>query len=217
MILRVLLVDDHPLFRAGLRMALESTDDIKIVAEAGDAEQALALVEELAPQVVIMDLHLPGQSGIEATRVLTREHPNSRVLMVTMSEDNDALVAALRSGARGYLVKGSGRDEVLHAVRTVAAGGAVFGRYAADRLIALASGLEGAAAQKTFPTLTSREREILDLVARGYDNRRIARELVLSEKTVRNHVSNLFSKLQVTGRVEAIIRARNAGLGEISK
>jgi DNA-binding NarL/FixJ family response regulator len=215
MTLRVLLVDDHPLFRAGLRMALESTDDIEIAAEADDAEHALALVEELAPEVVIMDLHLPGRSGIDATRMLTRDHPDSRVLVLTMSEDDDALVAVLRAGARGYLVKGSGREEVLHAVRTVGAGGAVFGRHAAERLTALVGGLGNAAAQEAFPTLTSREREILDLVARGYQNRRIAHELVLSEKTVRNHVSNLFSKLNVTDRAGAIIRARNAGLGQI--
>jgi DNA-binding NarL/FixJ family response regulator len=214
MVLRVLLVDDHPLFRAGLRIALESTDDITIVAEADDAEQGLAFVEELAPEVVIMDLHLPGQSGIEATRVLTRDYPYSRVLVLTMSEDDDALVAALRVGARGYLVKGSGREEVLHAVRTVGAGGAVFDRHAAERLTALAAGLGPVATEKAFPTLTNREREILDLVARGYDNRRIARELVLSEKTVRNYVSNLFSKLHVTDRAGAIIEARDAGLGQ---
>lgn len=217
MTLRVLLVDDHPLFRAGLRMALESTDDINVAAEADDAEEALALVEELAPDVVIMDLHLPGQSGIEATRVLTRDHPNSRVLVLTMSDDDDALVAVLRAGARGYLVKGSGREEVLHAVRAVGSGSAIFGRHVAERLTALTDELGTAAAQEVFPTLTSREREVLDLVARGYDNRRIARELVLSEKTVRNNVSNLFSKLQVTDRAGAIIRARNAGLGQLPK
>jgi DNA-binding NarL/FixJ family response regulator len=214
MVLRVLLIDDHPLFRAGLRIAVESTDDIKIVAEADDAEQGLTLVEELTPAVVIMDLHLPGQSGIEATRVLTRDYPDSRVLVLTMSEDDDALVAALRAGARGYLVKGSGREEVLHAVRTVGAGGAVFGWHAAERLTALAAGLGSVATEEAFPTLTNREREILDLVARGYDNRRIARELVLSEKTVRNYVSNLFSKLHVTDRAGAIIQARDAGLGQ---
>lgn len=215
MTLRVLLVDDHPLFRTGLRAALDSAEGIKVVAEADDAEQALPLVGDLAPEVVVMDLHLPGQSGIETIRVLTRDHPAVRVLVLTMSEDDDTLVAALRAGAKGYLVKGSGRDEVLRAVRTVGMGGAVFCPHAAERLTALlVGGMEATESQAAFPQLTARERQILDLLASGYDNRRIARELTLSDKTVRNHVSNLFAKLHAANRAEAIVRARNAGLGQ---
>jgi len=216
MTLRVLLVDDHPLFRTGLRAALDSAEGIEGVAEADDAEQALALTQELAPDVVVMDLHLPGRSGIDAIRVRTQDHRSVRVLVLTMSEDDDALVAALRAGARGYLVKGSGRDEVLQAVRTVGMGGAVFCTHAAERLAGLLVG--GAAvteSQVAFPHLTTRERQILDLIARGYDNRRIARDLTLSGKTVRNHVSNLFAKLHATNRAEVIVRARNAGLGQL--
>ncbi|MGH3717823.1 MAG: response regulator [Pseudonocardiaceae bacterium] len=216
MTLRVLLVDDHPLFRAGLRAALDSADGIKVVAEADDAEQALVLVRELAPEVVVMDLHLPGQSGIDTIRVLTRDHPAVRVLVLTMSEDDDALVAALRAGAKGYLVKGSGREEVLQAVRTVGMGGAAFGAHAAERLAGLLTGVTGPTeSQAAFPHLTARERQILDLIARGYDNRHIARDLTLSDKTVRNHVSNLFAKLHAANRSEAIVRARNAGLGRL--
>lgn len=216
MTLRVLLVDDHPLFRTGLRAALDSADGITVVAEADDAEQALQLTRELAPEVVVMDLHLPGQSGIETIRVLIRDHPAVRVLVLTMSEDDDTLVASLRAGAKGYLVKGSGREEVLQAVRTVGMGGAVFSPHAAERLTALLAGGMGATeSQAAFPHLTTREREILDLLARGYDNRRIARDLTLSDKTVRNHVSNLFAKLHAANRAEAIVRARNAGLGQL--
>ncbi len=216
MTLRVLLVDDHPLFRAGLRVALDSADGIEVVAEADDAEQALPLARELAPDVVVMDLHLPGQSGIETIRMLTRDHPAIRVLVLTMSEDDDTLVASLRAGAKGYLVKGSDREEVLQAVRTVGTGGAIFCPHAAERLTALLAGEIGATETRAaFPTLTTRERQILDLLARGHDNRRIARDLTLSDKTVRNHVSNLFAKLHAANRAEAIVRARNAGLGQL--
>jgi DNA-binding NarL/FixJ family response regulator len=216
MTLRVLLVDDHPLFRTGLRAALDSAEGIEVVAEADDAEQALPLARELAPEVIVMDLHLPGQSGIETIRVLTRDHPAIGVLVLTMSEDDDTLVAALRAGAKGYLVKGSGREEVLQAVRTVSMGGAIFSPHAAQRLTALLTeGTRATASQAAFPTLTTRERQILDLLARGYDNPRIARDLTLSDKTVRNHVSNLFAKLHAANRAEAIVKARNAGLGQL--
>jgi DNA-binding NarL/FixJ family response regulator len=216
MTLRVLLVDDHPLFRAGLRMALDSAEGIEVVAEADDAEHGLALTSELTPDVVMMDLYLPGLSGLEAIRVLVRDHPGVRVLVLTMSEDDDALIASLRAGAKGYMVKGSDREEVLQAVYTVGLGGAAFGPHAADRLTALLTGHgEATNRQAAFPTLTARERQILDLVARGYDNRRIARELTLSDKTVRNHISNLFAKIHAVNRAEAIVRARNAGFGQL--
>ncbi|MFB7928026.1 response regulator [Streptomyces sp. NPDC056039] len=211
--LRVLIVDDHPLFRSGLRAALDSAEDIDVVGEAGDAETLGALVADTRPQVVVMDVGLPGISGTEAVRGLAASHPGLPVLMLTMSQDDASVLAALRAGARGYLVKGSGRDAVLSAVRTVATGGAVFGPEIADRIAALLAGVRRALPDQPFPELTRREGEVLELVARGYDNRRIARELVLSDKTVRNNVSRIFAKLQVTHRAEAVSQARDAGLG----
>ncbi|MFF4060562.1 response regulator [Streptomyces sp. NPDC001668] len=214
----VVLVDDHPLFRFGLRAALESADDITVVGEGADAEEAVRLTLQAAPDVVLMDLELgaPGASGIEATRRLSVEAPQIAVLMLTMSKDDDHLLAAVRAGARGYLVKGAGREEVLYAVRTAAAGGAVFGAGVAARITQLLTGAGTARNAEVLPQLTSREREVLDLVARGLANHRIAGELGLSEKTVRNHVSRIFDKLQVTCRAEAVARARDAGLGTAS-
>ncbi|MFJ9823396.1 response regulator [Streptomyces sp. NPDC101160] len=211
---RVLIVDDHPLFREGLKAALESTGSALVVAEATTAGEVPEAVAQHQPDVVVMDLSLPDVSGIEATRRLTEEHPGLPVLMLTMSDDDASLLAALQAGARGYVVKGAGSDEVLSALRTVAAGGAVIGSDIAARLSPLLSGSRMRDAEQLFPALTSREVEVLDLIARGYDNRRIARELVLSEKTVRNHITHVFDKLQVTSRAEAVARARDAGLGE---
>ena len=160
-----------------------------------------------------MDLNLPDGTGIDATRAILAATPATRVLVMTMSADDDAVVGSMRAGARGYVVKGAGRADVLHAVRTVAAGGAVFSPAVADRLGGFFGSLGALPGRTAFPELTEREREVLDLVARGYDNRRIARELVLSDKTVRNHVSNVMTKLDVTDRAAAVVRARNAGLG----
>ncbi|NYI04761.1 response regulator [Allostreptomyces psammosilenae] len=211
--LRVLVVDDHPLFRSGLRGALDSTDDIRVVAEVDTAGGVPLAVAEHRPDLVIMDLALPDASGIEATRQLAANPPAPPVLMLTMSGDDDSLLAALRAGAHGYLVKGSARDTVLHAVRTVAAGGAVFGPEVARRIADLLTAPAPGERPVALPMLTAREREVLNLVARGLDNRRIARELVVAEKTVRNHVGHIFDKLQVTCRAEAVARARDAGLG----
>ncbi|MFI1100504.1 response regulator [Streptomyces melanogenes] len=211
---RVLIVDDHPLFRSGLKAALESTGGTDVVAEAATAAEALEAVARQTPDVVVMDLALPDASGIDVTRQLTALHPGLPVLMLTMSDDDGSLLAALQAGARGYLVKGAGAGEVLHAVRTVAAGGAVFGPQTAERLTALLREGRRHDAEQLFPALTAREAEVLDLIARGLDNRRIARQLVLSEKTVRNHVTHIFDKLQVTTRAEAVARARDAGLGD---
>jgi DNA-binding NarL/FixJ family response regulator len=166
------------------------------------------------PDVVVMDLSLPDASGIEATKRLVQLHPGLPVLMLTTSDDDGSLLGALQAGARGYLVKGAGRDEVLHAVRTVAHGGAVFSGDIAARISALLTGGVRREAEQLFPALTAREVEVLDLVARGLDNRRIARELFLAEKTVRNHISHIFDKLNVGSRTEAAARARDAGLGE---
>ena len=208
---RVVLVDDHPLFLDGVRAALAGADDLEIIGEAADGTSAVALVVDLAPDVVLMDLNLPDLSGVEATTRILRTAPGTRVLMMTMSVDDDAVVAAMRAGARGYVVKGAGRADLLQAIRAVAAGGAVFSPAVADRLGHFFTGLGGG--REAFPQLTAREVEVLDLVARGLENRRIARELHLSDKTVRNHVSNLLGKLGVDQRSEAIERARAAGLG----
>ena len=210
---RLLLVDDHPLFLDGVRAALAGADDLEIVAEAHDASTGVALAGDLLPDVVLMDLNLPDGSGVDATvRVLDRS-PATRVLMMTMSTDDDAVVAAMRAGARGYVVKGAGRTDLLHAVRTVAGGGAVFSPAIADRLGRFFTGMATGSGREAFPQLTGREVEVLDLMARGLENRRIARELHLSDKTVRNHVSNVLGKLGVDVRSDAVARARAAGLG----
>ncbi len=212
--IRVLLVDDHPLFLEGVRAALGSDPSIEIVGEAGDVAHAIEVAAATEPDVVLMDLGLPDGSGIDATRSVLAASPDTRVLVMTMSTDDDAVVAAMRAGARGYVVKGAGRGDLLDAVRTVAAGGAVFSPTVADRLGSFFSGLAAQPGRELFPQLSEREREVLDLMARGYDNRRIARELFLSDKTVRNHVSAVLGKLEAPDRAEAIQRARRAGLGQ---
>ena len=210
---RVLLVDDHPLFLDGVRAALSGAEDLEVVGEAHDVAGAVELAASLDPDVVLMDLNLPDGSGIDATRAVLRGDAGIRVLVMTMSADDDAVVAAMRAGARGYVVKGAGKADLLQAVRTVAGGGAVFSPAVADRLGEFFTGVAEVPARQAFPQLTEREREVLDLLARGYDNRRIARELFLSDKTVRNHVSNIIVKIDAPDRSEAITRARRAGLG----
>lgn len=212
--LRVLLVDDHPLYREGLAVALTAMPDVEVIGESGDGESALRLAAEAAPDVVLMDLHLPGISGVEATRRLMDSHPDMAVLVLTMLDGDDSVFAAMRAGARGYLLKGADRAEIARALAAVAAGEVVFSAGVASRVLAFFSrGSRGRQALSPFPDLTDREREVLDLVARGLTNSAIAARLVVSEKTVRNHVSNVFAKLQVTRRSEAVARARDAGLG----
>ena len=213
MTVRVLVVDDHPLYREGLLTALGAEPDVEVVGEAADGAEAVRAVPEHQPDVVLMDLHMPGMSGVDATRQICAGHPSVAVLVLTMLDGDDAVFAAMRAGARGYLLKGAGRDEITAAIASVARGEVVFSSGIASRVLAFFNG-RPAAGPQPFAGLTDREREILDLVARGLTNPAIARRLVLSEKTVRNHVSNVFTKLQVTGRAEAVAKARDAGLGE---
>jgi DNA-binding NarL/FixJ family response regulator len=208
--LRVLVADDHPVFRDGLRLTLDGWDRAVLVDEATDGDEAVRLAARLRPDVVLMDLQMPGRSGVEATRAIVARDPAVAVLVLTMFEDDDLILAAIRAGARGYLLKGATRDELRRAIVAAGAGEAIFGPSVAGRLSAL---MTGTARALPFPELTAREREVLDLVARGRPNRQIGHELGISEKTVRNQVSIIFAKLEVAGRPEAIVRAREAGMG----
>ena len=215
--IRVLIADDHPFFRDGLRVLLEATPDTELVGEATDGDEVVALASGSRPDVILMDLRMPGLGGIEATRKVLEENQETAVLVVTMVEDDDSVFAAMRSGARGYLLKGADKDEMLLAIRAVARGEAVFGPGIARRLIQYFSPPTPPSfrtPRSIFPELTDREREILDLVAAGKNNREIAEILFLSLKTIRNYVSNIFTKLQVADRAQAIVRAREAGLGQ---
>jgi DNA-binding NarL/FixJ family response regulator len=210
--IRLLIADDHPVFRQGLRAMLDSTEQFEVVGDAADGDEAVARTLELKPDVVLMDLRMPGLNGIDATRRILEQRPGVGVLVLTMFEDDDSVFAAMRAGARGYLLKGSEQDEVLRAIRSIASGEAIFGPAIASRLIAYFSSANATA----FPELTERERQVLELIAQGKNNQAIAAELVLSLKTVRNHVSNIFNKLQVTDRAGAIVKAREAGMGRAS-
>ncbi|MBD8063533.1 response regulator [Oceanitalea stevensii] len=210
--LRVVVVDDHPVFRLGMAGLLSSLPGIDVVGQADSAAAAREVVAPGGADVVLMDLHLGDGSGIDLTRELVARDPALAVLVVTMSEDDESVAAALRVGARGYLLKSAGPEEVERAVRAVAHGEVILGREVAARaLSALAPGR--AAVRLPFPELTAREREVLDLLARGLDNAAIARRLVLSGKTVRNHVANVLTKLAVPHRGAAVVLAREAGLG----
>jgi DNA-binding NarL/FixJ family response regulator len=213
--LRLLIADDHPAFRAGLRLLLESLDDfaVEVVAEAENGEQALEAAIELAPDVVVMDLQMPGLGGIETTRRLVAAAPHVRVLVLTMFEDDSSVFAALRAGAHGYVLKGAGQEQLARAIRAVADGESIFSPVIAKRVLESFSRAGGGPRAMVFPELTGREREVLDLIARGFSNPEITRRLVLSPKTVRNHVSNILAKLQARDRSTAIVRAREAGLG----
>ena len=215
--IRVLIADDHPFFRDGLRVLLETTPDTEFVGEAMDGGEVVTLATEILPDVILMDLRMPGLGGIEATRKILEKTPETGILVVTMVEDDDSVFAAMRAGARGYLLKGADKEEMLLAIRAVARGEAVFGPGIARRLIRYFSSHPASTPVRTprsvFPELTDREREILALVAAGKNNQEIAGQLFLSLKTVRNYVSNIFTKLQVADRAQAIIRAREAGLG----
>ena len=210
--IRLLIADDHPVFRDGLASLLGTQPDVTVVATAADGVEAVALAAEHHPDVVVMDLQMPEMNGIDATRRITETQPDVRVLVFTMGEEDGTVLAAMRAGARGYLVKGASQDEVGRAISTVHAGGLVFGASLALRIADLLSG-SAAPDRSAFPQLTEREVEILDLIAAGKNNAQIAAALYLAPKTVRNNVSNILAKLQATDRADAIIRARDAGLG----
>jgi DNA-binding NarL/FixJ family response regulator len=210
---RVLIADDHPLFREGMRGRLDRVADVAVVGEAASGDEAVELAHKLEPHIILMDIKMPGLNGIEATREIQRANPQIGILVLTMFEDDDSVFAAMRAGAKGYLLKDSGGEGVVHAIRAVASGEAVFGPGVAERSIGYFSAPRAAAPQRAFPELTEREEEVLSLVAQGKSNREIARQLFVSLKTVRNHVSNILLKLQVADRAQAVIRARDAGMG----
>ena len=211
--LRVLICDDHTLFRDGLRALLTSAPDTELVGEATTGEEAVECAAALQPDVVIMDIQMPGINGIEATRRILNASPHIKILVVTMFEDENSVFLAMRAGALGYVLKGAKHDEMLRAIRAVAGGEAIFSPAIATRLIDFFSRIPPTLPRQIFPELTEREREVLGLVAQGHRNAEIAQRLVVSDKTVRNHVSNILSKLQASDRTEAAIRAREAGMG----
>lgn len=210
--IRVLIADDHPVFRRGLAGVLAEAQDIHVVGEAADGAEAVRLAQQHQPDVALMDLHMETVGGIEATAELRQKAPQVAVLALTMATDAESVHAALRAGARGYLVKGAAGGRILAAVRSVAAGDTVFGADIAGGLVQRL--VEPHGRRGPFPQLTAREREVLAMMARGWDNAEIARHLFLSEKTVRNNVSNIFTKLSVGDRARAVAMARDAGLGQ---
>jgi DNA-binding NarL/FixJ family response regulator len=208
----VLIADDHPLVLSGLRALLETLEGIEVVGEAADGRQAVSLALSLRPDVVVMDLQMPEVDGVEATRQIVSRLPGAAVLVLTMHDDDASVFAAIRVGARGYLLKGAAQEDVARAIAAVSRGEAIFGPALAGRLIQFFNA-PPEAPSLPFPQLTEREREILDLMAGGLTNAEIAERLFLSSKTVSNNVSVIFDKLQVAGRPKAIVQARNAGLG----
>jgi DNA-binding NarL/FixJ family response regulator len=215
--IRVLIADDHALFREGLRALFMTIPDVEFVGEAATGKEVIAQAQALGPDVVLMDINMPDINGIAATRRILGANPNIGVIMVTMLEDDASVFAAMRAGARGYVLKGSHHDEMLQVIRAVAAGQALFGPAIATRMMDFFKGLGSAPRPappaQAFPELTAREREVLELIAQGYSNKKIAERLVISPKTVRNHITSIFSKLQVADRAQAIVRARDAGMG----
>jgi DNA-binding NarL/FixJ family response regulator len=211
--IRVMIADDHPLFRDGLRAMFESEPDIELVGEAATGQEAVTLARQLIPDVVLMDIKMPDLDGVEATRRLLAESPKTRVLVVTMFEDDNSVLAAMRAGARGYVVKGMRSADAIRAIRAVAEGEAIFSPAIAGRLVSMLADARQRARPEAFPELTERERQTLDLMAQGHKNAVIAERLHLSPKTVRNYVTNIFDKLQLADRSQAIVKAREAGLG----
>ncbi|MDQ2716632.1 MAG: response regulator transcription factor [Chloroflexota bacterium] len=212
--LRALIADDHPLFRHGLAALLSASPDFEVVGEASTGEEVIELAAHLQPDIILMDIQMPGVNGIEATRSILHSSPHIRILIVTMFEDDAFVFTAMRAGARGYVLKDAQKADMLQAIRAVGRGEAIFSPAIATHLIDFFSAPRPVAPPQAFPDLTERERDILNLIAQGHSNTEIATRLVLSPHTVRNYVSNVFSKLQVADRSQAIIRAREAGLGQ---
>ena len=211
--IRVLIAEDNARFRDGLRALLSSVDAFEVAGEVATGDEAVSRARALQPDVVLMDLRMPELDGIEATRRIVQDSPHIAVLALTMLEDDDSVFAAMRAGARGYLLKGALKAEILRAIQGVASGEAIFGPAVARRLMQYFATARPPGLAQTFPELTEREGEILVLIAQGRTNPEIAERLCLNLKTVRNHVSNIFSKLQVADRAQAVVRAREAGLG----
>ncbi len=210
--LTVLIADDHPLFRKGMRSLLESMPDIELIGEAESGQEAINMAAEHQPDLVLMDLQMPGGSGLSATRELSKTSPNVHILIVTLFQDDESIFTALRAGARGYILKDADEEEMMRAIRAAGEGEAIFSPAIATRLMDYFSNPQTIVPKELFPELTEREREILILIARGESNAAIADQLSISVKTVRNHVSNIYNKLQVADRAQAAIRAREAGL-----
>ncbi|HEX9018947.1 MAG TPA: response regulator transcription factor [Anaerolineaceae bacterium] len=211
--IRLLIADDHAFYREGVRAMLLDLEEMEIAGVAVDGDEVMAQAEALQPDVILMDIKMPGINGIEATRRILAKSPHIRVLVITMFEDDDSVFAAMRAGARGYLLKDADRDELVRAIQAVYRGEAIFSPSIAQRMMIYFSALPKSASAAAFPELTERELGILQHIAQGENNAAIARELSLSLKTIQNHVSNIFSKLQVADRAQAIIKARDAGLG----
>lgn len=210
-VIRVMIADDHPIVREGLRAVLAALPDFELVATAATGSEAVTAGTTHHPDVVVMDLHMPDLDGVQATRQLLAAHPDTAVLVLTMYDDDDMLLAALKAGARGYLLKGASHSDIAQALRSIVAGGAVFGTGVADQILGR---LAGRATPNPFPQLTRRELEILELLAQGCGSQNIAHRLYLSAKTVRNHVANILAKLDLPDRAQAIAAARDAGLGQ---
>jgi DNA-binding NarL/FixJ family response regulator len=211
--IRILIADDHGVVREGLRAVLGPEPDMEVVGEAATGKDVVELAAELRPDVILMDIQMPGMNGIEATRRILEATPEVGVVVLTMFEDDDSVFSAMRAGARGYVLKGAPPSQILKVLRAVAGGEAYFGPEIARRLMDFFSAPKPASPEETFPELSAREVEILDLIAQGHSNAKIAGRLFLSPKTVGNHISHIFTKLQVADRAHAIIRAREAGLG----
>lgn len=212
--LQALIVDDHPLFRKGMRALLDSMPDMNVIGEAQTASEAVEYAVQLQPDIILMDLQLPGGSGLDATREIVRLSPHIQILVVTLFEDDDSIFAALRAGARGYILKDTDEEEMIRAIRAVGSGEAIFSPAIANQLMDYFSSSSKKIPKEIFPELTNREREILELIAVGESNQSIAKSLSISLKTVRNHVSNIYSKLQVADRAQAVIKARESGSGK---
>jgi DNA-binding NarL/FixJ family response regulator len=216
--IRLLICDDHDLFREGLRALISTTEDFELVGEASNAREAISAAEKVQPDVVLMDINMPGEGGIYATRQILKANPTTGIVMVTMLKDDASVFSAMRAGARGYVLKGAKYNELLETVRAAAYGQALFGPSIATRIMSFFTTqgpkIKAAVPEETFPDLTPRELEVLELVAQGANNSQIAETLVIADKTVRNHINSIFSKLQVADRAAAIIQARDAGLGK---